>query len=236
MTCRSTCPPGPGWPWSGRAVRASRRWPASCCGSGSSPTGASSSAGPRCTDMTVDDARRLVTVVAQHDHLFDTTLATTCPSATTDADDDRIWAACADADVAETIRARPDGLDERVGEDGSHLSGGERQRVMIARALLTDAPILVLDEATAHLDAPTARTVLERVFERRAGPDHHRDHPRRRPDPRGRPGAAGRGRLDHRRREPGLTAQSPRTAAARSRSSSSTGSHVMRGSRPNQRC
>ncbi len=120
-------------------------------------------------DMAVDDARRLVTVVAQHDHLFDTTLRDNLSLGDPDADDDRIRAACADADVDEVIQTRPEGLDERVGEDGSHLSGGERQRVMIARALLTDAPILVLDEATAHLDAPTARTVLERVFERRAG-------------------------------------------------------------------
>jgi ATP-binding cassette subfamily C protein CydC len=120
-------------------------------------------------DMAVDDARQLVTVVAQHDHLFDTTLRDNLSLGDQDADDARIWAACADADVAEAIRARPDGLDERVGEDGSHLSGGERQRVMIARALLTDAPILVLDEATAHLDGPTAQIVLERVFQRRAG-------------------------------------------------------------------
>ena len=131
--------------------------------------GASASAARRLRDMTADDARRLVTVVAQHDHLFDTTLRDNLSLGDQDADDDRIWEACADADVAEAIRARPDGLSERVGEDGSHLSGGERQRVMIARALLTDAPILVLDEATAHLDGPTARTVLERVFERRAG-------------------------------------------------------------------
>jgi len=120
-------------------------------------------------DMAADDARRVVTVVAQHDHLFDTTLRDNLSLGDQDADDERLWAACDDADVAEAIRARPAGLDERVGEDGSHLSGGERQRVMIARALLTDAPILVLDEATAHLDAPTARSVLGRVFERRAG-------------------------------------------------------------------
>jgi thiol reductant ABC exporter CydC subunit len=120
-------------------------------------------------DLTVDDARRIVSVVAQHDHLFDTTLRDNLSLGDDDADDARLWAACDDADVAETIRARPAGLDERVGEDGSHLSGGERQRVMIARALLTDAPILVLDEATAHLEPAMARTVLERVFERRAG-------------------------------------------------------------------
>jgi thiol reductant ABC exporter CydC subunit len=120
-------------------------------------------------DMTTDDARRLVTVVAQHDHLFDTTLRDNLSLGDDDADDTRLWQACDDAAVGEMIRSRPDGLGERVGEDGSHLSGGERQRVMIARALLTDAPILVLDEATAHLDAATARLLLEQVFRRRAG-------------------------------------------------------------------
>ena len=103
-------------------------------------------------DLTAADTRRAVAVVAQRDHLFDTTLRDNLSLGDDDADDARLWAACAAAGIESTIRALPDTLDTRAGEDGSRLSGGERQRVMIARALLTDAPILILDEATAHLD------------------------------------------------------------------------------------
>ena len=120
-------------------------------------------------DLPADECRRLVAVVAQHDHLFDTTLLDNLALGDDRADDARIWAACHDAAVDDTIRALPLGLMERAGEDGSRLSGGERQRIMIARALLTDAPVLVLDEATAHLDVSTAELVLRRVFARRAG-------------------------------------------------------------------
>ena len=120
-------------------------------------------------DLTAADARRAVAVVAQRDHLFDTTLRDNLSLGDHDADDARLWAACAAAGVESTIRALPDALDTRAGEDGSRLSGGERQRVMIARALLTDAPILILDEATAHLDGDLQRQVLEGVAEWREG-------------------------------------------------------------------
>ncbi len=63
----------------------------------------------------------------------------------------------------------PGGLDERTGENGTRLSGGERQRLMIARALLAEAPVLVLDEATADLDADTEARVLDGVRRWRAG-------------------------------------------------------------------
>jgi thiol reductant ABC exporter CydC subunit len=125
--------------------------------------------GTSVTELGPDRCRRLVSVVAQHDHLFDTTLRDNLSLGDEDPDDDRIWTACRDAAVDDAIRALPLGLDERAGPDGSRLSGGERQRVMIARALLTDAPLLVLDEATAHLDPETARLVLRRVVARRAG-------------------------------------------------------------------
>jgi ABC-type multidrug transport system fused ATPase/permease subunit len=118
---------------------------------------------------TGDAARARVAVVAQHDHLFDTTVRDNLLVGDGAADDERMWAALAATDLDDVVRALPDGLDERLGEDGERLSGGERQRLMVARALLADAPVLVLDEATAHLDAPTRDRVVEGVRRWRRG-------------------------------------------------------------------
>lgn len=114
-------------------------------------------------------ARAAVAVVAQHDHLFDTTLRDNLLLGDPDADDDRILAVCRAVALDDLVGALPNGLSERVGENGQRLSGGERQRVMIARALLAEAPVLVLDEATAHLDADTERRVLAGVRAWRPG-------------------------------------------------------------------
>ena len=63
------------------------------------------------------------------------------------------------------MRSLPDGLDTLVGEDGKRLSGGQRQRLTLARTLLSDAPVLVLDEPTAHLDPETAEAVIREAFD-----------------------------------------------------------------------
>jgi len=115
------------------------------------------------------EARAAVAVVAQHDHLFDTTVRDNLLLGDADADDERIWAALEAVALAEVVRTLPGGLGERTGEDGGRLSGGERQRLMIARALLAEAPVLVLDEATAHLDPDTERRVLAGISRWRAG-------------------------------------------------------------------
>jgi ABC-type transport system involved in cytochrome bd biosynthesis fused ATPase/permease subunit len=62
------------------------------------------------------------------------------------------------------VQSLPDGLDTFVGEEGRELSGGQRQRIVLARALLTDSPVLVLDEPTAHLDPATATDLIRDVF------------------------------------------------------------------------
>jgi ABC-type multidrug transport system fused ATPase/permease subunit len=101
--------------------------------------------------------------VPQRIHLFNGTLRDNLLVADGGADDGRILDACERAVLGDFVRALPDGLDTLMGEDGLKLSGGERQRLALARVFLRDAPILVLDEATAHLDAETEGRVLRAV-------------------------------------------------------------------------
>ena len=110
-----------------------------------------------------DDVRALMGVVPQHVYLFNGTLRDNLLLADGEADDARIAGACDRAGLGGFVRSLPRGLETRVGDDGLKLSGGERQRVAIARAFLKDAPILILDEATANLDAATEAEVLGHV-------------------------------------------------------------------------
>ena len=74
--------------------------------------------------------------------------------------DEQIEAACRVAQLHDFVTTLPEGYDTRIGEDGIRLSGGERRRLAIARAVIRDAPILILDEATADLDAVTERRLM----------------------------------------------------------------------------
>jgi ABC-type multidrug transport system fused ATPase/permease subunit len=110
-----------------------------------------------------DDVRALIGVVPQQVYLFNGSLRDNLLVADGDADDERILDACARAGLQAFLRSLPRGLDTLVGDDGLKLSGGERQRIAIARAVLKDAPILILDEATANLDAATEAEVVDHL-------------------------------------------------------------------------
>ena len=111
-------------------------------------------------ELHADDVRRMLGVVAQDVHLFNATIRDNLALADADVTDEAIVAACRQARIHDAIAALPDGYATRIGQDGLLLSGGERQRLAIARAIIKDAPILILDEATANLDVETERDVL----------------------------------------------------------------------------
>ncbi|WP_330265777.1 thiol reductant ABC exporter subunit CydD [Streptomyces griseorubiginosus] len=103
-----------------------------------------------------DDVRRLVGLCAQDAHLFDSTVRENLLLAKRDATEDELRDALRRARLLDWAESLPDGLDTLVGEHGARLSGGQRQRLALARALLADFPVLVLDEPAEHLDLPTA--------------------------------------------------------------------------------
>nr|WP_307365196.1 ABC transporter ATP-binding protein/permease [Brevundimonas sp. SORGH_AS_0993] len=120
-------------------------------------------------DVTQASLRAAVALVPQDVALFNDTLAANIAFARPEADEARIWAAAEAAELADFIRALPDGLQTTVGERGLKLSGGERQRVGIARALLADPCILILDEATSALDSRTEAAIQKTLQKARNG-------------------------------------------------------------------
>ena len=109
----------------------------------------------------LDDLRRQIALVAQDTYLFDDTLGGNVRLARPDASPAEVAEAVERAALGELVAALPAGLDTPVGERGVQLSGGQRQRVAIARAFLKNAPVLILDEATSHLDALSEAAVRE---------------------------------------------------------------------------
>ncbi|PYM58821.1 MAG: ABC transporter, partial [Candidatus Rokuibacteriota bacterium] len=101
----------------------------------------------------LDDLRREIALVAQDTYLFNDTLRANIRLARPSASDAEVLAAVERAALRDFVESLPDGLDTVVGERGARLSGGQRQRVAIARAFLKYAPVLILVEATSHLDS-----------------------------------------------------------------------------------
>ncbi len=116
-------------------------------------------------DYALDDLRQRIALVAQDTYLFNDTLRANILIADPSADEAKLMDALRRASLGDFIDGLPDGLDTKVGERGMRLSGGQRQRVAIARAFLKDAPVLILDEATSHLDAVNEKAVREALEE-----------------------------------------------------------------------
>ncbi|MFE7672533.1 thiol reductant ABC exporter subunit CydD [Streptomyces albidoflavus] len=119
-------------------------------------TGSYTLAGASAPGLDGDDVRRLVGLCAQDAHVFDSTLRENLLLADRSATEARLREVLARARLLEWAETLPEGLDTPVGEHGARLSGGQRQRLALARALLADFPLLVLDEPAEHLDLETA--------------------------------------------------------------------------------
>ena len=119
--------------------------------------------------LSFDALRDTVGVVTQDGHLFHDTIRANLRYAAPDAGDHELWDVLARARLATLVRSLPDGLDTVVGERGYRLSGGERQRLTIARLLLAQPRVVILDEATAHLDSESEIAVQEALVAALAG-------------------------------------------------------------------
>ena len=115
------------------------------------------------------DVRNAIALAGQDSHLFATSIRENVRIGNPAATDAGLEDALRRARISEWVATLPDGMDTLVGEEGTWLSGGQRQRIGLARAFLADAPLLILDEPTAHLDPMTARALMDDVIEALGG-------------------------------------------------------------------
>jgi thiol reductant ABC exporter CydC subunit len=116
-------------------------------------------------ELSQADVRHAVAVAGQDSHLFSSSIRENVLLGRPEASDAELKDALRRAGLEDLVEELPDGWNTLVGEQGKELSGGQRQRITLARALLADAPILVLDEPTAHLDSATAERLLGDILE-----------------------------------------------------------------------
>ena len=120
-------------------------------------------------DLTQASLRAAIGVVAQDPHLFHDTVMANLRYARPGATDEEVFAACRAAQIHDVIAGLPEAYDTIVGERGYRLSGGEKQRVAIARMLLKDPAVVILDEATSHLDSENELLVQDALASALAG-------------------------------------------------------------------
>ena len=130
--------------------------------------------------VALDDVRSTIGLVDDDPHLFATTLVENVRLARPGAPDSEVLDALLRARLGAWVGSLPEGLHTWIGDGHAQVSGGERARIAVARSLLAEHHVLVLDEPTAHLDHATAAELATRGPHRRAGPDGRVDHPRRR--------------------------------------------------------
>jgi ATP-binding cassette subfamily C protein CydCD len=124
------------------------------------------------TDITTldsDQVRSVIGLCAQDAHIFDSTLRENLRLARPEASDTDLVGALRRARLADWVAGLPNGLDTDVGEHGARLSGGQRQRLALARVLLADFPVVILDEPGEHLDEPTADALTRDLLAATAG-------------------------------------------------------------------
>lgn len=112
-------------------------------------------------DLTLKSLRSLITVVSQETYLFNGTIKENLLHANEDADEEKLIDACKAANIHSFIQSLPDGYNTKVGERGLNFSGGQRQRIAIARAVLKNSPIVVLDEATSSVDTENENEIKQ---------------------------------------------------------------------------
>ena len=169
-----------------RAEPARPRSPTSCLASTTSQQGSVTIDGHDVRGVTLESLGDNIGVVTQETYLFHTTIRRNLLYGRPDATQEELEAAARSANIHDRIVELPEGYDTVVGERGYKLSGGEKQRLAIARVILKDPRILILDEATSSLDTTNERLVQAALEPLMAGPNDDRDRPPALDDPEGR--------------------------------------------------